>query len=145
MANVRHRRKAFRGGEIFTDFIVDYLNRNGRWASPKYLAGESYGTTRGAATAHKLFSEHGVELNGLILISSALNFQTIGLESDTWVFLHEPAGGREWMLFDRPRKIINAQGRHILYVKEAKDAAPWVFRAEVKVKRSEAPPAKKAN
>ena len=83
--------------EIFTDFIVDYLNRNGRWASPKYLAGESYGTTRGAAIAHKLFAEHGVELNGLILISSVLNFQTIGLESDTWVF--RPGNDLPFMLY----------------------------------------------
>ena len=72
--------------EAFSDFIVDYLNQHGRWASPKYLAGESYGTTRGAAIAHKLFVDRGVEFNGLILISSVLNFQTIGLESDTWVF-----------------------------------------------------------
>ncbi len=72
--------------EIFSDFIVDYLNQNGRWSSPKYLAGESYGTTRGAAIAHKLFVDRGVELSGLILISSVLNFQTLGLEKDTWVF-----------------------------------------------------------
>lgn len=72
--------------EAFTDFIVDYLNRHGRWASPKYLAGESYGTTRGAAIAHKLFHDRGVELNGLILISSILNFQTVGLEGKFWVF-----------------------------------------------------------
>lgn len=83
--------------EVFTDFIVDYLNRNGRWASPKYLAGESYGTTRGAAITHKLFTEHGVELNGLILISSVLNFQTIGLESDTWVF--RPGNDLPFMLY----------------------------------------------
>jgi carboxypeptidase C (cathepsin A) len=72
--------------EIFSDFIVDYLNRNGRWASPKYLAGESYGTTRGTAIAHTLFTDHGMELNGLVLISSVLNFQTIGQERGTWVF-----------------------------------------------------------
>lgn len=72
--------------EIFSDFIVDYLNQHDRWASPKYLAGESYGTTRGAAIAQRLFDHDGVELNGLILISSVLNFQTIGLEKDTWVF-----------------------------------------------------------
>ena len=72
--------------EAFTDFIVDYLNQNNRWESPKYLAGESYGTTRGAAIAGSLFSRHGVELSGLILISSALNFQTIAVEDKTYVF-----------------------------------------------------------
>ncbi len=83
--------------EIFSDFIVDYLNRNGRWASPKYLAGESYGTTRGAAAAHTLFVDHGVELNGLILISSVLNFQTIGQERETWVF--RPGNDLPFMAF----------------------------------------------
>ena len=72
--------------EAFSDFIVSYLNRHGRWASPKYLAGESYGTTRGAAIAHNLWSPHGVELNGIVLISAALNFQTIVGEKGTWLF-----------------------------------------------------------
>ena len=72
--------------EAFIEFIVTYLNRNGRWSSPKYLAGESYGTTRGAAIANQLFAKQGVELNGLILISVALNFQTIAGEKTTGVF-----------------------------------------------------------
>lgn len=72
--------------EAFSRFIVHYLNRNGRWASPKYLAGESYGTLRGAAIARELFAEHGVEFNGIILISSILNFQTVGVNRDTWMF-----------------------------------------------------------
>ena len=81
----------------FTDFIVSYLNRNGRWASPKYVAGESYGTTRGAAIAHSLFAHKGTELNGLILISSALNFQTIGQEPDALVF--RPGNDLPFMVF----------------------------------------------
>jgi carboxypeptidase C (cathepsin A) len=72
--------------EAFTEFIVTYLNRYRRWASPKYLAGESYGTTRGAAIAKELFNPHGVELNGIILISVALSFQTIASEKETRVF-----------------------------------------------------------
>lgn len=70
----------------FTEFIVTYLNRNGRWSSPKFLAGESYGTTRGAAIGLDLFAKHGVELDGLILISVALNFQTISTERGTGLF-----------------------------------------------------------
>lgn len=81
----------------FTDFIVSYLNRNGRWASPKYLAGESYGTTRGAAIAHNLFANKGTELNGLILISAALNFQTIGQEPEALVF--RPGNDLPFMVF----------------------------------------------
>ncbi|MDP9494457.1 MAG: peptidase S10 [Actinomycetota bacterium] len=72
--------------EAFTEFIVTYLNRYRRWASPKYLAGESYGTTRGAAIAKELFNPHGVELNGIVLISVALSFQTIASEEGTRVF-----------------------------------------------------------
>ena len=81
----------------FSDFIVSYLSRNGRWASPKYVAGESYGTTRGAAIAHGLFANKGTELNGLILISAALNFQTIGQEPDALVF--RPGNDLPFMVF----------------------------------------------
>jgi carboxypeptidase C (cathepsin A) len=83
--------------EAFTDFIVDYLNRHRRWASPKYLAGESYGTTRGSAIAHNLFKTRNAELNGLILISSVLNFQTIGQDRDLLLF--RPGNDLPYMVF----------------------------------------------
>jgi carboxypeptidase C (cathepsin A) len=66
----------------FSEFIVHHLNRNGRWASPKYLAGESYGTLRGAGIAHELFDQHNVELNGIVLISMILNYQTSAIDSE---------------------------------------------------------------
>lgn len=72
--------------EAFSHFIVHYLNRNGRWASPKYLAGESYGTMRGAAIARELFDTHGVEFDGIVLISSVLNQQTIAVDRETLLF-----------------------------------------------------------
>lgn len=68
--------------EAFSEFIVRYLNRNGRWASPKYLAGESYGTLRGAGIAHELFTNHHVEFNGIVLISMILNYQTSAIDRD---------------------------------------------------------------
>ena len=83
--------------EAFSDFIVDYLNRHGRWASPKYVAGESYGTTRGAGIAQNLFKTRGTELNGLILISSVLNFQTIGQDRDA--LLSRPGNDLPYMVF----------------------------------------------
>jgi carboxypeptidase C (cathepsin A) len=67
----------------FSEFIVHYLNRNGRWASPKYLAGESYGTLRGAGIAHELFDTHNVEFNGIIFISMILNYQTSAIDSSS--------------------------------------------------------------
>ncbi len=59
------------------DFIRLYTTRYQRWASPKFLAGESYGTTRAAALSNYLHSAYGLDLNGIILVSSVLNFQTI--------------------------------------------------------------------
>jgi carboxypeptidase C (cathepsin A) len=69
--------------EAFAEFIVHYLNRNGRWSSPKYLAGESYGTLRGAGIAHELFEKHHVEFNGIIFISMILNYQTSAIDRET--------------------------------------------------------------
>ena len=50
-----------------------WTTRNGRWMSPKYLCGESYGTTRAAALARHLQERYGMYLNGLMLISCFLN------------------------------------------------------------------------
>ncbi len=57
-------------------FIRLYVSKYGRWISPKFLAGESYGTTRAAGLARRLRRHDGMDLDGLILLSSALNFQT---------------------------------------------------------------------
>ena len=54
--------------------------RNKRWMSPKFVAGESYGTLRGAALAEHLQSRHGMYLNGLILISSVLDLSSLDFE-----------------------------------------------------------------
>jgi carboxypeptidase C (cathepsin A) len=61
------------------EFIRLYLTRYKRWHSPLFLAGESYGTTRAAGLAGYLF-DRGVAFNGLVLISTVLNFQTIEFE-----------------------------------------------------------------
>jgi carboxypeptidase C (cathepsin A) len=54
----------------FSDFIYQYITRNERWASPKYLIGESYGTTRSAELSSVLQQRHQIYLNGIVLISS---------------------------------------------------------------------------
>ena len=59
------------------EFIRLYLNKQKRWASPKYVIGESYGTTRAAGLSKYLIDEHGIYLNGISLISSALDFETL--------------------------------------------------------------------
>jgi carboxypeptidase C (cathepsin A) len=63
--------------ESVSEFIRLYLTRAERWRSPKFLAGESYGTTRAAALSQRLLENDGIYLNGITLISSVLNFETI--------------------------------------------------------------------
>ena len=60
----------------FTQFIERYISKYHRWGSPKFLLGESYGTTRSAVLAQELV-KHGIYLNGVILCSSVLSFPTI--------------------------------------------------------------------
>ncbi len=62
--------------ESVGDFIRLYTTRYQRWSSPKFLIGESYGTTRAAGLSGYLQDRHGMYLNGIMLISSILNFQT---------------------------------------------------------------------
>ncbi len=62
--------------ELMTEVIRRWLTQNRRWSSSVYLAGESYGTTRGAALADSL-SGVGVTLKGLILVSCAMDLQTL--------------------------------------------------------------------
>jgi carboxypeptidase C (cathepsin A) len=62
--------------ESVGDFVRLYTTRYRRWTSPKYLIGESYGTTRAAGLSGYLQDRHGLYLNGIMLISVILNFQT---------------------------------------------------------------------
>ena len=61
--------------QAVSDVIRLYLTRYKRWRSPLFLAGESYGTTRAAGLSNHLVSR-GIGLNGIMLISTILNFQT---------------------------------------------------------------------
>ncbi|HVT15038.1 MAG TPA: peptidase S10 [Thermoanaerobaculia bacterium] len=62
------------------EFIRLYTTRFGRWPSPKFLAGESYGTTRSAGLARYLQQRLGMYLNGVVLVSSILNFATASFD-----------------------------------------------------------------
>jgi carboxypeptidase C (cathepsin A) len=76
-------------GRAFTQFIERYLTQFGRWNSPKFLFGESYGTTRDCVLANML-QEAGVQLNGVVLLSSILNFGLGGLGGGDQI------GGGDW-------------------------------------------------
>lgn len=62
--------------ESVGEFIRLYLTRYERWGSPLFLVGESYGTTRAAGLAGHLVEGSGIAFNGIVLVSSILNFQT---------------------------------------------------------------------
>lgn len=63
-------------GKMFAKFITTFITQHNRWNSPKYLFGESYGTTRSAVLAADLETDDNVDLNGVILLSQILNFAT---------------------------------------------------------------------
>lgn len=63
--------------ESVGEVIRLWTSRHGRWLSPKYLCGESYGTTRAASLARHLQTRYGMALNGLMLISSTLDLGTL--------------------------------------------------------------------
>ena len=63
--------------ESVGDFIRIWITENKRWASPKYLCGESYGGVRAAGLAQHLQDRYGMSLNGVILLSSLLDYRTL--------------------------------------------------------------------
>lgn len=63
------------------EFIRLYTTRNELWQAPKFIAGESYGTTRAAGLAQELHDKQHLYLDGILLISTILNFQTINFNS----------------------------------------------------------------
>src|SRR5262249_31723915 len=66
----------------FGEFINEFLKTYNRFPSPKFLIGESYGTIRSAGLSQELQSRHGIELNGIVLISSLLTYQTLSPAPD---------------------------------------------------------------
>ncbi len=76
-------------GRAFTQFIQRYLSQFARWNSPKFLFGESYGTTRDAVLVNML-QDANVQINGVVFLSSVLNFGLTGLGGFT------PIGGGDW-------------------------------------------------
>ena len=80
----KDKEKAFFGvdqdAHAFAEFVKAFLSKYGRWNSPKYLFGESYGTPRTAVLANELVTDDSVDLNGLVMLSQILNFD---LNSDS--------------------------------------------------------------
>ena len=74
----KDKEKAFYGIDpdayAFSRFVGGFLSQYGRWNSPKYLFGESYGTPRSAVLVNELQSDDSIDFNGVILLSQILNF-----------------------------------------------------------------------
>jgi carboxypeptidase C (cathepsin A) len=74
----KDKEKAFYGvdpdGWAFAEFITGFLTKYSRWNSPKYLFGESYGTTRSAVLINLLETQRSIDFNGVILLSQILSF-----------------------------------------------------------------------
>jgi carboxypeptidase C (cathepsin A) len=74
----KDKEKSFFGvdqdAHAFTQFIKKFLSKYGRWNSPKYLFGESYGTTRAAVLVNALSNDESVDFNGVIMLSQILAF-----------------------------------------------------------------------
>jgi len=74
----KDREKLFYGvdrdADAFAEFISQFLSKYGRWNSPKYLFGESYGTPRSAVLINELEADRSIDFNGVILLSQILNF-----------------------------------------------------------------------
>jgi carboxypeptidase C (cathepsin A) len=74
----KDKEKAFWGvdedGHAYARFIARFISKYNRWNSPKYLFGESYGTTRSAVVSNILENEKSIDLNGVILLSQIFNF-----------------------------------------------------------------------
>jgi carboxypeptidase C (cathepsin A) len=74
----KDKEKAFYGIDAdayaFSQFVIGFLSKYGRWNSPKYLFGESYGTPRSAVLINDLETGQNIDFNGVILLSQILNF-----------------------------------------------------------------------
>jgi len=89
----KHRKEFFgfkQDIEVVADFIRLYLSRQQRWISPIFLVGESYGTTRVSGLTRHLHQRYGIDLNGVILISPVLDYDTI---------LFHPSNDLPYLLF----------------------------------------------
>ncbi len=114
---------ALRGDiDSVAEFIRMYLTRNERWGSPLYVVGESYGTMRAAGLSDALV-DRGIALNGIVLVSTILNYQTtrFGTGNDLPYVLHLPTyAATAWYHKKMPEALQKRGLREVL-----KDVEEW--------------------
>lgn len=124
--------------ESVGDFIRMWITNNNRWSSPKYLCGESYGGVRAAGLADHLQDRYGMSLNGVILLSSLLDFRTLvaaqGSQLSYQVFLptfattalyHEKIKGERDAVYQTAREF--AYGDYALALLKGNEIKPEEF------------------
>ena len=109
----------------FGEFINGWLSTYNRWPSPKYLIGESYGTIRSAGLSAELQQRHGIDLNGIVLISSLLTYQTLSPAPDNdvaWASNIETFTADAWYYKKLPPDL---QSKNIKQVVDESRAFAW--------------------
>ncbi|MEM9262949.1 MAG: carboxypeptidase, partial [Pseudomonadota bacterium] len=74
-------------GEAAAAFIAKFITENGRWLSPKFMLGESYGGMRSGVTTYKLLTGHNIDLNGVVLVSPFMDY-TAGADGEGMDLAH---------------------------------------------------------
>jgi carboxypeptidase C (cathepsin A) len=131
-------------GRAFTQFVQRYITRFSRWNSPKFLFGESYGTTRDCVLVNML-EDAGVQVNGVVMLSSVLNFGLGGgpiaggdwtyvgylpTEAATAWFHHKAGAGKSLAAFVSEVKAF-AGGRYVHDLAQGSDLSQAAFDADV--------------
>ncbi len=124
----KDKEKAFWGvdadAHAFGDFVMGFLSKYGRWNSPKYLFGESYGTPRSAVLVNMLETGQSIDFNGVILLSQILNFD---LSADSASF---NPGSDEAYITALPTYAATALYHHRLAGEQPADLEAWLKEVE---------------
>ena len=108
--------------ESVSKFIKEYIKKYNRWNSPKYLLGESYGTTRSAGIVDYLQEDMGISVNGVVLVSTILSFNTLSFAdgNDLPYILYLPTyAAVAWF----HNKLPNKPGNLETFIKQVRDFA----------------------
>lgn len=103
-------------------FVRQWIDDNNRWNSPKFIAGESYGTVRAAVMADRLTNTHNIGLNGVILISAVLDYQNSRIQDGSimsYVSFLPSYAATAWYHNKLPNKPANLQD----FLQEVRDFA----------------------